>query len=118
MSLERIPGDKARGYRDTETGAIVSRHTAEIRPRLTQLGYTNAHQRADIRKQFAYANDGKGLREKQEKLWNAARSEGFSKATKNKAGVNVGPQSKIAQFLVSIGIRDAGADYDVGETPK
>jgi len=108
MALERIPGDKARRYRDTETGALVSRHAAEIRPRLQQLGYDDAHQRARVRKTFAYTNDGKGLSEKQERKWNQARKKGFTKA----AG------GDLAAFLVDIGIRDAAAEYDVGETPK
>jgi len=108
MALERIPGDKARRYRDTETGAIVSRHAAEIKPRLTRLGYDDAHQRADARRRFGYANGGRGLADKQERQWNAARKEGFSKRK----------DGELSKLLVSIGVRDAAADYDVGETPK
>ena len=106
MALERIKGDKARRYRDTETGAIVSRHAAEIRPRLEALGYTDAHQRAEVRKKFSYVDEP--LNDDMEILWNEARREGFSK----KRG------GKLAQFLEGLGIRDASAEYDVGETPK
>lgn len=116
MIRKATPAELAReGYKassrrsfDTDAGHTISRHQAEIVPRLTQLGYDDAHQRALVRKQFAYAQGGAGLDDKQERLWNEAREEGFNK---KKGG-------KLDAFLVNIGVRNAAAEYDVGETPK
>jgi len=99
--LVKIPGDKARRYLDTVTGRTVSRHIAEIKPVLQSLGYKDAHQRADTRKQFGITNIS------QEKLLKEARDEKFSRKS----------DGKFADFLRSIG-RKKDHIYDIGETPK
>lgn len=96
----------SRRFFDTEAGHTISRHAADIKPRLVQLGYDDAHQRARVRKQFSYID--RELKDSEEILWNEARREGFSKKR----------NGKLSQFLASIGVRDAAAEYDVGETPR
>jgi hypothetical protein len=112
MALVKIKGDTARRYRDTETGDIVSRHIAEIKPRLQELGWDNAHQRAEYRKTDQYLRfqdyaKGKMKEDTLEQRFNEIRKEDFNKS----------PNGIFSQFLVDLGVREPDATYSVGESP-
>jgi hypothetical protein len=113
MALIKIKGDPARRYRDTETGDIVSRHTAEIKQRLADLGWKSAHQRATARKSEQYARwerwaADKGIQfDAFERRYAAIENDDFNNA---KDGL-------MADFLVDIGAREPDATYAVGSTP-
>src|SRR5690349_13573464 len=113
MALVKIKGDKARRYRDTETDDIVSRHTAEIKQRLFDLGWTSAHARAEARKSEQYhrwerwAKDVGITGDAFERRYAAVEADDFNKA----------PNGAMAKLLVDIGAREPEATYNVGSSP-
>ena len=126
-------GGTARRYFDNQTGNTVSRHEAEIKPRLKELGWDSAHQRAYFRGKGEYdrfRQESKLIgwsEETLERKYLAALKEGrmienMDRISKGlppikQLRMNKAPNGLFAKFLADLGFRDPEATYSVGETP-
>lgn len=126
-------GGTSRRYLDTYTGETVSRHTAEIKGRLRELGWDNAHQRAEFRSTVEYKRMeryGKDVgmdKEAFEKLYARALQEGRSLYNQDRISKGLAPDKRLrfdknpnglfAKLLVALGVRDPNESFPPGETP-